>query len=150
MSFIQEEIEEVVAELGVAASVVPEGEAERIRDRLVASFTDGIAGSTFLWEDLRNDVSVQDPGGRYWISEFVAGQPAVLFFNAYQDRAMFLFADGADIAAAIAECTRFEFYITNPALDHILAFNHHDFVIAVGTAVDFVRKHGGQPPDANG
>lgn len=139
MSYIQDEIEEAVEAVGADVALLPPAEAEQIRNRLVTKFTNG-HGSTFIWEDFQDDVSVHDPEGWLWIADYADAEPAVMLFNLYQDPAMFLFANAAEIGPVIAECTRFEFYITNPTTDYLLTFNHHDFVIAVGTASKWLQQ----------
>ena len=139
MNFIQDEIEEVAHSLHLDVTLVPTSEAQQLREQVLVKFTNG-HGSTFLWEDLLGDVSIQDADGRLWIGELVGGAPAIMFFNVYQDPAMFLFADGTQIQPLIAECTRFEFYLTGLSTNYLLASNHHNFVIAAGDAVEWLRR----------
>lgn len=47
---------------------------------------------------------------------------------------MFEFTHRRDIVAVLAECTGFEFYLTDVEATFLLCFNHHDVLIAAGDA----------------
>lgn len=138
MNYIRDEILEVAQAVGADVVQLPFAEAERIRSQLLAKFTSGNT-SGYMWENLQNDVSLQDPDGWRWIADYADSEPVVILFNSYQDPSMLLFATASQVAPVISECTGFEFYITDEDTNYLLAFNHHDFVIAVGAAVPWLQ-----------
>ena len=75
-----------------------------------------------------------------WIGEFAATQPTVMLFQPENELAMIEFRHGSDIGAVLGECFGFEFYLTSHTLDYFLVFNHHDCVVAAGSARDWLAS----------
>ncbi len=87
-----------------------------------------------IWENLHSEASVQEHEGWRRIGGFCAGRRCILIFNPQREETAFEFEDGSEITAVIAECFRFEFYVTDDQYSFLICFNHHDFLIAAGQA----------------
>ena len=102
-----------------------------------------------LWESLQDMVSVQNAEAWRWVSDFVGHTSTIMFFNEDETQSMFRFVDGSQVVAVLGECYPFEFYLTNDATAYLLCFNHHDFLIAAGTAALWLEQQlRNQPPAA--
>ncbi len=131
---------------------LPGEESRRVRTAVRRKFADKsrvpVAGFTArrmldswpLWEALHGTVGVQALDGWRWVSDFVGNNEVIMFFNEDEDQAMFRFADGAQVVPVLEECTPFEFYLTNDSTDYLICFNHHDVLIAAGTAVPWLEQ----------
>jgi len=69
--------------------------------------------TNWLWARYAQRVSIQDAGAWAWIDEFVTGSEVIMFFNVMDDKAVFIFADGAQIVPTLREAYNFEFYLTD-------------------------------------
>ena len=69
-----------------------------------------------------------------------------MFFNEDEDQAMFHFADGAEVVPVLEECTPFEFYLTDDSAAYLICFNHHDVLLATGTAAPWLEQRSTQRP----
>jgi hypothetical protein len=94
----------------------------------------------WLWEGLKNCISFRDPLGWRLIPEFLKNHPALVFFNEFDDQRVFEISTGDDLLAILSESYGYEFYVTNDKADFLVCFNHHDFVIACGSAVTFFTR----------
>ncbi|MEO6457793.1 MAG: hypothetical protein ABIO92_05915 [Chloroflexia bacterium] len=54
---------------------------------------------------------------------------------------MIEFEQGTQISRVLGECFNFEFYVTNPEVEYILCHNHHDFLVATGTATSWLLQN---------
>jgi hypothetical protein len=108
-------------------------EAQRIYDTVKVRFTDGSSG--WLWEHwAAQSESIADPRGWEAATEFIGDRPCIMLFNPFEEGVAFSFQSGRDVCEALANCSNFEFYLTDSETTFILAFNHHDCLFAVGEA----------------
>jgi hypothetical protein len=54
---------------------------------------------------------------------------------------MFFLDEGATITDLLKECTSFVFYITDPQLTFLLAYNDHGYLIVCGEAKEWLRNY---------
>ncbi len=130
---IAEQVQTAIVMLSVAAARVSPQRSDVIRDRILSRYSSQIRRGA-LWEHLADAVSVQDADAWKWIAEYDGNCPGVLFFNPEDEPAMFEFMHRRDVTAVLAECTGFEFYLTDNEATFLVCFNHHDFMIAAGDA----------------
>lgn len=135
MGYIREEVIAAAARAQVAASLreLSPQESAHIRAQLRMKFAKG-GVSSVLWEDLGESVAVQHAASWRWVDDFVKGMPTILLFDEREERTMFAFQDGSLLVPTLEEAYAFEFYLTDPATEYLLCFNHHDFLIASGAA----------------
>jgi hypothetical protein len=139
---IANEVLESARKTGSRVSESP-ADSQEILARLAWRFSRGQAGVP-LWETLSESVGVHDPEAWRWPARFAASQSSLLAFNPDQEEKAFAFADGAELETVLGECSGFEFYVTNSSFDYVLCFNHHDVLVAAGTALEWLRARGGQ------
>jgi hypothetical protein len=130
---IAEQVQTAITTLSMIAARVPPQDAAVTRDRVFSRYASPTRGGA-LWERLADVVSVQDADGWKRIAEYAGDHPGILFFNSEDEPAMFEFTRRRDVVAVLAECTGFEFYLTDIEATFLLCFNHHDFMIAAGDA----------------
>ena len=72
--------------------------------------------------------------------DFLDSSEAVIFFNWSDERAVFLLPQGSPLVPILEETYLAEFYLTDREGNFVLCYNHHSYLIAVGTARDWVRE----------
>ncbi len=121
-----------------------EGSAQAYQDMLLTlqqKFTHRQPGRV-VWENLIAACSTRDAKAWSWIGAFVGTAPTILLTTEYENEPILVeIANGAKIVALVGETANFEFYLTNPATDYLLCFNHHDYLIASGTAMPWLRPN---------
>jgi hypothetical protein len=141
MGQFAKEVERAIAVVGASAwrseRFTSPTVMEALRERFAAR---PIRRSVPIWEDLADDVSVQQLEAWRRIDEFCGRRRCLLSFNPDDETAAFEVEDGAEIPAVIAECFRFEFYVSDEAATFLLCFNHHDFLVAAGDARGWLRQ----------
>ncbi len=138
MFSIHNDVVDAAKELNLKIVELPEGERENIRNSVAHKFA---AGSVhWLWEKLNSATSIRNGDAWRWIDDFIKGEPILLFFNFGDDKSMFLLYDYKHIVDLLGETSGFEFYITNPKNEFLICFNHHDYLIASGTAESWLAE----------
>jgi hypothetical protein len=139
MGQLHDEILRAAQTVGATVSEIPPDEAERIRDQVTQRFAGGIAAWP-LWEHLHERVSTRDANAWRWVGDYVKDAKAIMFFDKEDERAMFEFRNGPEVVSALGKSYQFEFYLTNRQVDYLICFSHHDYLIAVGSAADWLRE----------
>ena len=139
MGWIASEIVLAIELLNVRAKKLPKDKSEYIKN-LVANKLNVSRPLWHLWEMLADDVSVRDSESWRWVSGFLENNSVIMFFNEDDDISVFEFQDGKDIVPVLAETNSFEFYLTDKSISYTLCFNHHDYLVATGTAADWLRR----------
>ncbi|EKQ50589.1 MULTISPECIES: DUF6756 family protein [unclassified Clostridium] len=137
---IYEEIKSAIGTLKIIVREVPEKEADEIVNNTITKYTKG-SNDRYLWEGFINEVSVQDKDAWQWIDKFIDNSEAIMFFNPLDEKRAFLFSNGKDVVETLSETYGFEFYLTNRTLDYLLCFNHHDVLIANGSAKEWLEQY---------
>lgn len=112
-------------------------EVDRIVDLIRRRFTGGQFNHRYLWEDFENDLSKRCADGWRRLCDFSVSHPVILFQSEH-DFEGFSFASSDCLSRVLAESPGFEFYLTNPEVDFVICFNHHDYLICVGTSKDWL------------
>jgi len=92
-----------------------------------------------LWERFNHFVGVSNKAEWQWIEEFVGSNQCILFFNPFDEKRAYFFESGKHVVSVIEELFNIEFYITNAETDYLLCFNHHDCLMALGNAEDWLE-----------
>ena len=139
-----DEITSAASRAGIQGSILNRRATETLFNQLVNLF--GTPGSSRpLWEMLTDGFGVQNADGWAWPSEFTASRPCIILFDPKEEVVAFELTDGAELVTLLADCTGFEFYVTNKSTRYLLSFNHHDFLVAAGEAKEWLRLKIGLP-----
>lgn len=134
-----DEVIDAARSLGIDVAVLSVEEASLIREQVINKIAPGGRGATWLWDGhLTESVSVQDAAGWQKMDSFLQGQAFIMFFNPGDDRTMIAVPPGSEVGPVLGQCRWFEFYITDRKARYILCHNHHDFLIAAGTAMQWL------------
>ena len=132
------EVQRAIEVVGARAVSVSGDPVNEIRGSLERIYAQGRKRWP-LWEVMVEDEALQDRYAWKLIQDFLPHEPGLLLFNPKDDASMFRFSDASDIFRVLSESYRFEFYITDEACSYLLCFNHHDFLIAAGGAVGWLK-----------
>lgn len=139
MGYIRDEIIQAAQTVNATIVELKDRKKNDIRKLIISRYTKDY-DTHYIWKGLKEDYSIQDPEGWRLIHEFIKDLESILFFDEDEETSMFLFEDGAKIVQVLSESVGFEFYITNKAADFLICFNHHDFLIVAGTAVNWLQE----------
>ena len=139
---IRGEILRASQQVGAAILELQSEAAEGIRTEVIKRFTDDYIPQSLIWNHLRDYsfVICNDPHSWLVVSNFIKNTKVLVLFNDVDDKTVFEFTDGADIVPTLQECFGFEYYLTNYELDYLICFNHHDVLIAAGTACSWLTE----------
>jgi hypothetical protein len=137
MGYISNEIRSAVARCRIQVEELSPARLRAFRDGIQRRFIEPSETGP-LWERIREDVAVRSPDAWRWISSVPLSGRAILFFEEKEEPVGFAFSSGADVVSALAESSGFEFYLTDDAMSFLLAFNHHDYLSAVGKAAEWL------------
>lgn len=126
-------------QVGCNASALTSAEGSQLLEDVRQKFSTGIK-SAYFWETIKDKSSVQNKEAWSWIGDFIKEKPAIMLFADSKNDAGVEFEKGGCIVKTLWECTGFEFYLTNRETDYLICFNHHDFLIGVGEAQDWVKE----------
>jgi hypothetical protein len=139
MGYLRDEILQAGADAGIQVRELSQPEAASIRQAVRSKFAQD-PNADYLWKELRDDFAVQDANAWRWIDEFVVDRRTVMFFDEREESSAFEFERGVDVVRVLEETIGFEFYLTNHTVDYVICFNHHDYLIAVGTAAEWLKR----------
>ncbi len=117
---------------------LPQDEGERIRAQVAWGFVQGWVN--WIWQHLVDSVGVYQQHSWQWVDEYVNGAEAVMLFNRDEEGAVFVFPQGAAIVPVIEETYVPEFYLTNRAVEYLICYNHHEYLIASGSAKEWLLQ----------
>jgi hypothetical protein len=139
MSYIKEEIVRVANFLDVNVLELPQYDTNLIVKQVATKYSDGKTGD-FLWEYFVKKISVCDRNAWKKLDQYIGNNEVVLFFNPSDESVAFKLNNGKALVDLIGESFGFEFYLTNQATDYVLCFNHHDYLIACGKSMEWLKK----------
>jgi len=127
-------------EVGISIVKFSASSAKSLEQEIYKRFTSDGSLNWNLWDrpNRAKCKSVYAPEGWKWIADFVGENKCILFLN---DGGVFEFLNGRNLVEVIGETTIPEFNVTNPALDYVIVMNHHDYLIAFGTAITWLEKY---------
>jgi len=140
-AFDKRGIPDAITTLGIAGWELTPGENQAFRKALAEKFgTDH--QSWRLWEDLaqRSTMAVwmQDRDGWLAYDEFLTTEPVFLLVDDSNEPFGFALASGRSVVPILSGTSHFEFAVTNAQLDYVVCFNSYDFLIACGTATEWL------------
>lgn len=104
---------------------------------------------SFLWEGLSDYSFVNDSSGWRYIGQFIGDKPCILFFYDLEKWNAAVINSGHELVTLISEMYGFEFYVFDSSVSYLICFNHHDQLIGVGSAKEWVNnlREGSAPHD---
>ena len=136
---IYEQIITAVNTLKINVVEISENQSQDIIKKIKKKYTIE-NGYIYLWEEMIDYYSVNNKEAWQWINEFIGDSETIMFFNNSDERKSFIFKNGDDLVSVLSETYGYEFYITNKNLTYLICFNHHDVLIASGTAKQWLEK----------
>ena len=136
---LREQISASAELIGIKYQELSFEEANKIKTNIAKKYTLG-KNETPFWEHYTDKISIQNEEAWKWVSDFIGNSESILFFNTSDDKLAYLFFSGKDLVEILGEIYNVEFYITNKEFEYLLTFNHHDFLIACGSAIDWLKK----------
>lgn len=94
-----------------------------------------------LWERLNDAKSKSDDKAWQWVEDFIGEESTILFFNPSDEKNAYLLNSGNDIVSILGEMYNVEFYLTNEEASYLLCFNHHDVLLALGEAKEWLQEY---------
>lgn len=113
------------------------------RDKLIFLLKEKYSDKTdspYFWETINNRFSIQNKESWAWVGEYSPNDKTFMLFLDNQNETGVVFEKGMCIPKVLWNCTGFEFYLTNHNVDYIIAFNHHDYLIASGMAEEWLKS----------
>lgn len=144
---IKEQVLSSANTLNVIVHGIPILETEKLISRIKEKYC-GVGNTTHLWENLINEVAVNNKDAWQWVGDFIRDTETIMFFNPSDEREAFTFNKGSDVVSVLCETYGFEFYLTNKNFNYLLCFNHHDVLIGCGSAVEWLSKYKTKEYDA--
>ena len=143
MWYIQQQILAAATEHEIIVSPLEAWQVVEIRQSLLHLYSPLLdEWPKWIWEHLQFTSTVRDENGWRWLGEFAGEHAAIMLFDPRDEVGMVEFSRGIDIARVLGECSGFEFYLTSRNYDYLLCFNHHDCVIAAGSAKTWLELRG--------
>lgn len=137
---IQGDILRAAQKFGLGVKVLSDDDKDAVVKQVRRRFIKTDRKGWPLWhDDFQDSYDVQDELAWTWVGEFIKQNDAVLFFNPDVALSAFLVAGGKAVDTLLEETTSVEFYITNRAVDYLLCWNHHDYLIALGSAIPWLQ-----------
>ena len=94
----------------------------------------------FLWDGLSDYSVVNDSSGWIYICQFIGDKPCILFFYDLEKWKAVVINSGHELVTLIGEMYGFEFYVFDSSINYLICFNHHDQLIGVGSAKEWVKN----------
>jgi hypothetical protein len=133
---IRRQILTAAAQQGIAVVELTEDQREGLLSSIRTRFTTRMQIGS-MWEGMRDAYGVQDADSWQWVGEFVADRTSILLFEEFQ--CAFQVSSGTDLVYLIGQTFNVEFYVTDLSVSFVLCYNHHDCLLAVGDAAEWLR-----------
>jgi hypothetical protein len=143
MGKIRDEILLVSQKANAAVKEIEKEDRENIRLGMINRFAQDDNYQNYIWSNLppRSFASCQDPNAWLLISSFLKNEEKVLIlFNRSDEEAVLEFSYGNEVIPVLQECDDFEYYMTNESYEYFVCFNHHDALMAAGSALPWLES----------
>jgi hypothetical protein len=140
MGYIREDILRAAQAVNVVCRLLTDSEYEALRRQLYHGYALPEPANA-LWERLQLTVSISDPNGWRRIAAWQPDQPIILLTTEYGNEQFgCVFQTPSDLVQVFGETYHLsEFYATNAMTTYLLCFNHHDYLIAAGDAIEWLQ-----------
>jgi hypothetical protein len=136
-----EQLIKASTEMSVELSHLTAPLTKKLWESMYQKYTNG-SRSWSLWDrpmETRGEThSIASLDGWKWISDFVKDDKCVLITDSHT---AVEFGSGYGLVRVIGETSVDEFYVTNYETDYVICINHHDFIIAFGRAIPWLKTY---------
>lgn len=141
MGRLAAEVKRAAAEVGVEVTEATQADRQQLRQSLLHRFTDGLeAWPSWIWEHTHDEYATRCPDGWRAVGDFTPNGSVTMMFDPSDDDSMIVFRSGVDAVRVLSECYGFEVYFTDQQGSFLLIHNHHDCLIACGTAKEWTQE----------
>jgi len=137
--FIKENIYETIEIVKCRIQELNLEESNLFRKKFQEKFTEG-HGYFPVWENIFPRYSVRQQDAWEWLDEFIQRKETYILFDKCEQPNVFLFEENQSLVQFLAEFPDYICYFTNKNLDYVLCQNDSDYLIASGTAIDWLRQ----------
>ena len=95
---------------------------------------------SFLWDGLSDHSVVTDSSGWRYLDRFIGDKQCILLFYDLEKWKAAEINSGHELVTLIGEMYGFEFYVFDSSISYLICFNHHDQLIGVGSAKEWVNS----------
>jgi hypothetical protein len=114
-------------------------DSNTFRKKFQEKFTEG-KGYFPMWEHIHPRYSVREKDAWKWLDEFIQFQETYILFDRRDDPIVYILPENQSITKFHSEFPRFVCCQTNKNLDYVLTQNDSYYLIASGTAIDWLRQ----------
>lgn len=144
MFSIKNEILKTTKDLNINISEV----SHKQTNVLINSIVDKYANSKkkdSIWEGFTEEFSIHNRDAWKWIDKILKDKQNIMFFNPNEESVAFEFCSRKDIVTILYNTYGFEFYLTNKTVDYVMCFNHHDYLVVCGKAIEWLKEYLSKP-----
>lgn len=127
---LRNEVEATAKQCAVVFDMATSEHSESVREQTCRKYAHG--HESWLWEHFDECVVFVDEHHWKTVGTCVGHREIFLFFDGDEDRAMFAFRSGEDLAKVLEQSFRFEYYVTDESSNFLIAVNHHNIIHALG------------------
>ena len=133
------EIERSAEDQNICIEIIDEQNTRALYNRIMEIYSCGLVRA-FLWDSLDSYVYLHDSQGWQIVGEYVSDKSCILFCEPEECRNGYRVSNAKDLISIIGDCFAFDFYVTDDNYDYLLCFNHHDTLIACGSAKKWLAE----------
>jgi hypothetical protein len=137
MGIISDEISQAIKEYNIPSAYLSIEEYNYFFTEICNKYAD----SNFnypLWDQLISRGSLRDDNGWKYISDFVKDTQAILLLEEETESFGVVLKNGFGLKQLLENTFHFVFYVTNYNFDYLICFNDHDYLIACGSAENWL------------
>jgi hypothetical protein len=139
MNIIKEELEKNIKENVPSFNFLNNIEANKFTTEIVKKFCITSQYKFPLWENLKDKWSINNPDGWKFIVDYPTMENVYLFLEPLDNKVVYILPDMVSVKQIIAESFGFVFYLTNANNSYLICFNDHDYLIAAGDALNWLK-----------
>lgn len=126
-------------EVGCSVEELSLIEKKKLFEELKNKFSDN-TDSPYFWETFLDRYSLQDKNAWERVGDYSPDDEVIMLFLDDETENGVAFQNGKCIPSVLWNCNGFEFYLTNRKTSFLIVFNHHNFLIGVGEATNWVKE----------
>ncbi len=148
MGRYESDVVQVSEELNVALRRLSEAECRSVHRMIRDAYARPRSPQDWGWQEIWNwvrpegsDTSVVLNDPVVCVSEVASKGAVLLVFEPAVERAIFGFDSALDAARVADECCSSEYGFTDAECSYLLWYNHHEYLIAFGSAISGLRAY---------
>jgi hypothetical protein len=133
-------IDSAIQRLGASVRSLGPEEVRNVAALIRARFRLNIKAVS-AWDMENTPEGLQRSDGIELVSSFVGNAACLFFLSGAQE--MKEFQNGADLLRTLNECPPMEFYVCDPDGTYLICWNHHEYLLAWGSATSWLDEIAG-------